>query len=266
MDEYGYSNDYNNPLIAELYDQLEAYTDDVELIRRLIGDSVPLNILECFSGTGRILVPLARDGHRITGIEVASSMNALAVRKVAELGGEVQKRVTFKLQDVLDGGWGSGYDVVIMGANAFYELPSAETQERCVRFAYQALVPGGRLFIDNDDYKGDWGKGPFGKELVVFEGRGLDGTFGRWIAEGLSFDEGQGIYYYKRTLFTRTPDNAESCIEYFGEKHPVNAKEVKNWLTKYGFRILQVFGDRQGNPYKADSKRAIFWVEKQNRI
>ena len=47
------------PHIAEIYDQVEIYHDDVELIRKLIGGRGPLRILEPFCGTGRILIPLA---------------------------------------------------------------------------------------------------------------------------------------------------------------------------------------------------------------
>jgi predicted O-methyltransferase YrrM len=262
MRKYRYSLDYDDPLIAELYDQSQTSADDVELIRRLIGTSEILNILECFSGTGRILVRLAQDGHVITGIEIAPSMIALASQKVAMLGEQVQRRVTFKIQDVLDGDWGSGYDLVIMGANAFYELPSAETQERCIRFAQEALRLGGRLFIDNADYKGDWDKEPVGKEQVIFEGTGADGTFGCLTLEHLRFDVPKEILHMRRTWFTRTPGGTEKYIQYLTRKHPANSREVEGWLTKHKFQILQIFGDRQGNPYKTESERAIFWAEK----
>lgn len=263
MQEYKYSGKYDNPLITELYDQSETYTDDVELIQKLISNSVYLNILECFSGTGRVLIPLAQEGHRITGIEIASAMSARASEKIAMLGSDVRDRVTLKVQDVLGGQWGYGYDLVIMAANAFYELPSAEMQERCIRFAREALVLDGRLFVDNNDYKGDWSEGPFGKERVVFEGRGIDGTFGRSTMEGIRFDEEQGILYMKRTWFTRTPDGIENYSEYFCRKHPVSAKEVEGWLNNYSFQILQTFGDRKGSPYTKESGRAIFWAKKK---
>jgi len=149
-----------------------------------------------------------------------------------------------------------------MGANAFYELPSAETQEQCIQFAREVLLPDGRLYIDNNDYKGDWGKGPFGKERIIFEGRGVDGTFGRSTMEWLKFDEEQEVLHIKRTWFTRTPNGVENYIEYIGKKHPVSAQEVEGWLKKYGFQILLVFGDRQGNSYTKESDRAIFWARK----
>jgi hypothetical protein len=262
LQRYRYSGNYDDPLLAELYDQSETNVNDVALIRRMIGKSGPLNILEPFSGTGRILVPLARDGHRVTGIELAPSMSARAMDKTTRIGTDVLDRVTLKVQDVLNGEWGSGYGLVIIGANAFYELPEAEMQERCIRLVWEALVPDGWLFVDNSDYKGDWGKGPFGQECVIFEGVGTDGKFGRATMTPLGFDEEQAVLHMKRTWYTRTPDGTEHTVEYLGRKHPVSAKEVETWLEQHGFEILQVFGDRQGNPYTEKSDRAIFWTHK----
>ena len=263
MEEFKYSGDYDHPLIAKLYDRFETSTDDVELIRRLIGDAGPLNILECFSGTGRILVPLAQDGHRITGIEMAPSMSTRTAAKIINLNKGIQDAVTLKVQDILEENWGTGFDLVIIGANAFYELPSPKMQERCISFARDALVPGGHLFVDNDDYKGDWGEGPFGRERVIFEGTGEDETYGKYSMESLSFDEEVDTLHMKRIQVTRSPDGVETRREYLGRKHPVSYREVKTWLEKYDFQILQVFGDREGNTYTKTNERAIFWTAKE---
>jgi hypothetical protein len=37
MKEYQYSGNYDDPLLAELYDQPETYQDDIILLRKLIG-------------------------------------------------------------------------------------------------------------------------------------------------------------------------------------------------------------------------------------
>ena len=54
--------------IAEIYDQIEMHTDDVTLLRKLIGGRGALRILEPFCGSGRILIPLALDGHHLVGL------------------------------------------------------------------------------------------------------------------------------------------------------------------------------------------------------
>jgi SAM-dependent methyltransferase len=256
MEEYKYSGNYDDPLLAYLYDQQENYTDDIELLRRLIGNSGPLNILECLSGTGRILIPLVQDGHRITGIEIASAMNDRVELKISRFSDDLRCRISLINQDVLEGQWGTDYDLVIMGANAFYELPSVGMQEQCIKFAYESLVAGGYVYIDNNDFDGDWDEDSFGKERVIFEGKDESGNYGRYTMTGHKVDKENGILYIKRGCLRRNADGTEKYNEYIGKKHPVTAEEVENWLKKYHFRIIHLFGDRKGTRYGSGSNRA----------
>ncbi len=69
------TNIYNiEPHVAEVYDQQQTFTDDIELLKRLIGDRSLLCILEPFCGTGRILIPLAEDGHNLVGLDQAKGL------------------------------------------------------------------------------------------------------------------------------------------------------------------------------------------------
>ncbi len=51
--------------VPEIYDKAETETADVALILRSIGPRTGWHILEPFCGTGRILLPLALDGHTV---------------------------------------------------------------------------------------------------------------------------------------------------------------------------------------------------------
>ena len=53
--------------VAELYDQQESNTNDVQLIKGLIGNARERRFLEPFCGTGKILIPLVRMGIRRWG-------------------------------------------------------------------------------------------------------------------------------------------------------------------------------------------------------
>jgi len=58
--------------IADIYDDHETTVEDVALVRRLIGHRRKLKIVEPFCGTGRILIPLAEDGHQMIGHDASS--------------------------------------------------------------------------------------------------------------------------------------------------------------------------------------------------
>ncbi len=77
-----YDVDYR---ITEIYDQTETQTEDISLIKELIGDNRSLKILEPFCGNGRIFIPLAQDGHEIVGIDKSTPMLDSARDKIREL-------------------------------------------------------------------------------------------------------------------------------------------------------------------------------------
>ncbi|XMB86789.1 class I SAM-dependent methyltransferase [Mycoplasmatota bacterium WC44] len=253
---------YGHFVIAELYDKSESYTDDVEMIRELIKDKGKLNILECFCGTGRILIPLALDGHCITGIDLSTSMLERARTKIDKLDNEVIDRITLINDDIINVDWGIVYDLIIIGANAFYELPSSDMQAKCIEKSFKALNRDGLLFIDNNDYKGNWGQSRFYDERVSFEGKCENGYYGKLLLKHISFDEGSNILDYKRTLHIIDKDGNKSVLEYNGQKHPVTKVEVEEWLYKNNFSIIKLYGDRSGSTYTDKSSRAIFLAKK----
>jgi SAM-dependent methyltransferase len=264
MSDAVYSASYDHPLLAELYDLFVTDTDDVALLRRLMAGAEidAWNALECFCGTGRILAPLAADGHRITGIEISPAMLDRAAARVAALGGDVAGRVALRQGDVLEGDWGMGYNLVVIGANALYELPSPDLQARCIVLAREALLPGGYLYVDNDDYRGGWERGPFGHERVVFEGHGAEGRYGRWSMENVDWDDETAVLTMRRRWLVREADGAERLDEYIGRKHPVSKVEAEHWLRANGFDVVALYGDRQGRPYDLAGGRAIFWARR----
>ena len=112
--------------IAEIYDMQENDTQDIEFVRKLLAGKSRLNILEPFCGTGRLLIPLALDGHTIFGMDQSDAMLQLAREKIETLPKAVQKRIKLQCTDVIREIWSTGYDLVVLGFNCFYELATEE--------------------------------------------------------------------------------------------------------------------------------------------
>jgi SAM-dependent methyltransferase len=259
-------NSYDiHPDIAEAYDRHETQTDDVELVRELISGQGPLRILEPFCGTGRILIPLAEDGHEMVGLDQAQGMLGRARAKIALLPPSVQSKITLIHADATAGNWPGGFDLVLLGGNCFYEVASPEEQEGCVASAAAALKRGGHVYVDNDHMETPlpeaWTMRGVHKTKWP-SGGPADGTIFEGYAENLDCDVERRIWRARRTVLLRRPDGRTESYSFLQQKHPVSYGEVKGWLERHGFVIERTFGDRAGNPYAPDSPRAIFWARK----
>lgn len=252
------------PHIAEIYDQSETYTDDVELIQNLIGGRGPLRILEPFCGTGRILIPLALDGHELVGLDQARGMLDRARAKISQLPQEVQRRITLFEADVTCEKWPEGFDLVILGANCFYELATPQEQERCIISAAASLNSGGHVYVDNNHMEGDldesWQQSGVSEGFPT--GTCSDGTYVESTTETIWWDAPRRLVRFRRCTKVTLPDGSIIKKEYVQQKHPVSAVEVQTWLKIHGFVVERMYGDRAGNRYTEASKRAIFWAKK----
>ncbi len=254
--------------VAEIYDEFETQTDDVQLIRRLARERGRLHILEPFCGTGRILIPLALDGHELAGLDQASTMLDRARAKVTQLPDDVRARITLAQVDVTASPWPGDFDLVLLAGNCFYELASPEEQEGCVAAAAGALRPGGYVYVDNDHMEGvlDEGWRQPGEKTTAFPTRTCaDGTSVYGTVETIWSDAPKRLVRFRRTVVITMPNGRTTSKEWVMQKHPVSMGEVKTWLEKHGFLIERTFGDHADNAYIPESPRAIFWARKRPR-
>lgn len=253
-----------DPHIAEIYDQSETYTDDVEFIRTLISGRGQLRILEPFCGTGRILIPLGLDGHDLVGLDQAQGMLDRARTKINWLPEEAQRRITLAQADVTSEDRPRGFDLVIFGGNCFYELATLEEQERCIISAASSLKAGGYIYLDNDHMEGDldgsWRKGSLSQGFPT--GTCADGTRVESSLETIWYDVPGRLVRFRRYTTITFPGGRTIKKAYIQQKHPVSAVEVQQWLETHGFTVERRSGDRSGSPYTETSSRAIFWAKK----
>src|SRR5688572_27682718 len=86
--------------IVDFYDLEHGdFTDDLDLYVHL-GEMIGDPIVEVGCGTGRILIPLAQAGHRVTGIDSSTAMLARAEQAAARAG--VSDQVLLSLGEMTD--------------------------------------------------------------------------------------------------------------------------------------------------------------------
>jgi SAM-dependent methyltransferase len=130
----------------EFYDDFYADVDDVDfygaLAKRAGGP-----VLEVMCGTGRILVPLARAGFDVTGIDANERMLEVARRKLAKEPPEVQRRVTLVKADARDLDLGRKFDLVILAFSSINHLLSPDDQDRAMACLKRHLSENGLLAV-----------------------------------------------------------------------------------------------------------------------
>lgn len=134
--------------IAPYYDPLHAsLTADIGFVLTLAGSEVG-PILELGCGTGRLLVPLARAGYEVTGLDTSLAMLAKAQRRLAVEPAGVQARVHLLVADMSAFALPpERYALALIPYNTFLHLDPSVTVTAC-RTVARHLAPGAPLFLD----------------------------------------------------------------------------------------------------------------------
>jgi SAM-dependent methyltransferase len=258
----GYDAD---PHLAEIYDATETQLDDLALIRRLVAGRGPLKVLEPFCGTGRLLLPLAEDGHTVVGLDGARAMLARAHAKARALPEAAQARVKLRRADVVASTWPEGFDLVLLGGNCLYELATPEEQALCLARAARALRPGGFVYVDNNHMEGEldpsWRR-PGEYPSVYPTGTCADGTQVQGFTETVWFDAPKRLVRFARRIVVTPEEGEPREYSYQQQKHPVSTGEVRAWLEASGLVIEEHYGARDASPYTVASQRSIFWARR----
>ena len=249
--------------IGEIYDKTVTQTDDVHLLRSLIG-ARKLKILEVFCGHGRILLPLAADGHQVVGLDYSEQMLDTLRIRIGAFPNSVRRRISYHRADAVKGDYPRGFDLVVMGANCLYELSTPEDQAACIEAASHSLVPGGHIFLNNNHMEGcldeSWRNVGHVDTDAFPKGVCSDGTEVNSTHELLWFDSEKRLVRARRTTEVRTPDGNVRRTEFVVQTHPPSTSEMRDWLDKSGFIIEHLWGDEKRWLYTNESRRAVFWA------
>jgi len=137
-------DDYS--VYAQFYDldtgSLDADLMMIEQLAALCGSP----ILELACGTGRALLPLARQGYQVMGVDISPEMLAIARRKVEAAG--LTDRVTLVEQDMRQLALDGRFNLAFVAVNSFMHLLTVDDQMAALRRTREHLNPGGRLLLD----------------------------------------------------------------------------------------------------------------------
>jgi SAM-dependent methyltransferase len=140
-DEYAY--------IADLYDHVLPYRDrpDVQFFVEAARDAGS-PVLEVGCGTGRVLIPTARAGLGIVGLDLSPGMLAVCHQRLRDEAEEVQRRVQLVQADMREFALPGRFSLVTVPFRPFQHLMTVGDQLSCLASIRRHLVDDGVLILD----------------------------------------------------------------------------------------------------------------------
>lgn len=132
--------------VAEYYDYILPYADDIDYYINLAKQSGG-PVLELAAGTGRTIIPLAKAGIEIIGLDISSRMLNLCRKQIEKETEEVRSRITLLERDMRDFNINRTFPLVTIPYSSFTYLTEAEDQLSCLDSVNRHLEPGGTFFM-----------------------------------------------------------------------------------------------------------------------
>ena len=233
--------DYQNAQIAEIYDLANPWAPEYDFYLSLAGLR-PCSVLDLGCGTGTFCCALAARGHRVTGVDPAAAMLAVARSKPHA---EQVEWVESSAQSYKSH---RRFDLIVMTGHAFQILLTDADALAALQTMRDHLKGRGRVAFETRnprvDWAGEWAARPprmlpGGQLLETLEITGADGEF-------ISF---QTSYRFPNVTLTTS-----STLRFPSREH------VEALVAHSGLVVRQVFGDWESGPFEAVRSREIIFI------
>ncbi|MFX1417581.1 MAG: class I SAM-dependent methyltransferase [Promethearchaeota archaeon] len=209
------------------------------------------HILELACGTGRVTIPIAKNGFKITGLDFLNTMLKEARRKSKETGVNIEWIET----DMTNFDLNKKFNLILMPGCAFNWLLDLDSVEMCLICVKKHLKPNGGFIFDafnpnlnilvrdpSKFYPSAEYQDPDGRGLVV-------------VSENTKYDKANQVLLWRLSYSI-----ADKTISESNEmKLRIFFPQELDALLKYnGFKIKAKYGDFDSTPYTSDSRRQIF--------
>lgn len=261
-----YDSDYPSPatsVYAENVDETTRYQGIAQDLARYeeIADALRAPVLELCCGTGRVLVPLARRGHSVVGVDISPGMLKEARAALAREAPETAARVTLVEADVTSMSLDRrDFRLVICAFNSLLCITEMEQQLRALQQARAHMMAGGILVLDIVNpmvlsLQGDPVPKPFFTRRNTHTGNqytrfAMSDPFDEHQRQRLHgwYDELDADGRVRRTLYSM-------------HWRPIFRFEIELMLRQSGFRIAALEGGHARELYTARSPRMFIQAE-----
>ena len=260
----------NSPFTAEFYDYVVPYRERqdvgffVDLAREAnrAASETGGAVLEIGCGTGRVLIPTARAGVTITGLDVAESMLQVCRTRLAAEVPEVQARVSLHRRDMRDFDLGQRFGLITVPFRSFQHVITVDDQLAALACIHRHLADGGRLALDlfnpslpylvDETRLGEFGEEP---EFTMPDGRRVSRRTRIRARDLLTQMQDVEMVYY----VTHPDGRQERLVHDFSMRY-LFRYEAEHLLVRAGFKLDAVYSDYDRSPYGAKYPGELIFV------
>jgi SAM-dependent methyltransferase len=252
-------NEYD--LIAPFYDVEHAgFDEDIDLYLNyaaLYGGTGG-RLLELACGSGRLLLPLAREGYTITGVDTSARMLEIARMALASEG--LDRQVSLAQQDMCALQLGQKFQMAFIALGSFGHLVTRRQQREALSSIRAHLTPGGVFILDISNADVRYMESMGGQVLHQ----------GTWMME-----DGSLLTHFVSPASSATTHLLD--LVHFYDRHKqgeaitrtiarmqlylFERNETELLLESTGFVVKEVYGNYDLSPYENDSPRMIVLAE-----
>jgi SAM-dependent methyltransferase len=260
------SSFYDEAFIADLYDLVVPYRNRPD-VAFFVDEAVASGgrVLEVGCGTGRVLIPTARAGVEITGIDSSETMLARCRESLVAETDEVRLRVKLITADMRELDLGDRFQLITLPFRPFQHLLTVEDQLACLNTLRRHLAEEGRLILDLFNpwlhvlTKDDLGvESDAEEEFTTPDGRRVirkHKIVERDLLEQII--QSELIYYV-----THTDGREERLVHAFPLRYLFRF-EAEHLLTLAGFEVEALYNDYERSPYGSTYPGELIFVARK---
>ncbi|WP_222982502.1 class I SAM-dependent methyltransferase [Flagellimonas meishanensis] len=234
---------------ASIYDGMNTHLDDLEFYKRWMPKNRGARVLELCCGTGRLTLPIAREGYDITGVDFTPSMLAQAKEKTVQEGLDIKfVEGDMRILDLPD-----KYDLIFIPFNSIHHLYTNEDLFMAFNAVKRHLKEGGLFLLDcfnpNIEYLVEAEKEQ--KEISEYttnDGREV------LIKQQMRYENATQINRIEWHYFINGEFDSIQNLD----MRLFFPQELDSYLEWNGFEIIHKFGDFAEVAFHDDSEKQIF--------
>ncbi|WP_430409002.1 class I SAM-dependent methyltransferase [Kordia sp.] len=234
---------------ANIYDGMNTNLADLEFYKRWLPKNKDARILELCCGTGRLTLPIAKDGYDITGVDFTPSMLEQATAKASKEGLEIE----FIEADIRTLHLPEKYDLIFIPFNSIHHLYKNKDLFKAFTVVKNHLKKGGLFLLDC-----------FNPNIQYIVEAEKDHT---QIAEYTTNDGREVLIKQQMCYENKTQINRIEWHYYInGEFNSIQnldmrlffPQELDSYLTWNDFNIIHKFGSFNEEAFTDTSEKQIF--------